>query len=119
MDDLSRKRRAAGLVLVVRGDAEVALATVRAVPGIAKATREEKSQRGGDTHELRCSWQKKLDDAGTASAIEQAVAALVAAGCFVREVRPVRSSLEEVFAELTSGVEPQPPEAEVEPEAAS
>ena len=36
-----------------------------------------------------------------ARAIEQAVAAVVGAGCFVREVRPVRSSLEEVFAELT------------------
>jgi ABC-2 type transport system ATP-binding protein len=111
MDDLSRKRRAAGLVLVVRGDAGAALAAVRAVPGIAKVTHDEAKK---DTHELHCSWQKKLDDAGTASAIEQAVAALVSVGCFVREVRPVRSSLEEVFAELTSGAA-----AEVPPEAAA
>lgn len=107
MDDLSRKRRAAGLVLVVRGDLEVALAATRAVTGIAKVTHEESRGEEG-THELRCSWQKKLDEAGIAGAIEQAVAALVSAGCFVREVRAVRSSLEEVFAELTSGAEPAP-----------
>ena len=117
MDDLSRKRRAAGLVLVVRGDVEAALAAVRAVPGIAKVTREDNRDTSAETqtHELRCSWQKKLDEAGTSAAIEQAVAALVATRCFVREVRAIRSSLEEVFAELTSGVEPAP-EAETEPE---
>jgi ABC-2 type transport system ATP-binding protein len=106
MDDLSRKRRAAGLVLVVRGSADAAIAAVSAVPGIAKVTREENRDTASDTHELRCSWQKKLDEAGTSAAIEQAVAALVASGCFVREVRAVRSSLEEVFAELTSGAAP-------------
>jgi ABC-2 type transport system ATP-binding protein len=106
MDDLSRKRRAAGLVLVVRGSVDAAIAAVSAVPGIAKVTREENRDTASDTHELRCSWQKKLDEAGTSAAIEQAVAALVASGCFVREVRAVRSSLEEVFAELTSGAAP-------------
>jgi len=109
MDDLSRKRRAAGLVLVVRGELETALAAVRAVPGIAKVTRDETNERPGEAHELRCSWQKKLDDVGVATAIEQAVAALVTAGCFVREVRAIRSSLEEVFAELTSGAAPAEP----------
>ena len=98
MGDLARKRRAAGLLLVVRGDLEAAAAAVQAVEGIASVT----STTSGSSHELRCNWQKKLDDAGAAAAIEQAVAALVRAGCFVREVRPVRSSLEEVFAELTS-----------------
>ena len=33
--------------------------------------------------------------------------ALVGARCFVREVRAIRSSLEEVFAELTSGGAPE------------
>jgi len=32
---------------------------------------------------------------------EEAVKALVQAGCSVREVRPLRSTLEELFAELT------------------
>jgi ABC-2 type transport system ATP-binding protein len=100
MDDLARKRRAAGLLVVVRGDLAAATSAVRAVPGIAEIT---STTTAGGAHELRCAWQKKLDEAGAADAIEQAVAALVGAGCFVREVRPVRSSLEEVFAELTSG----------------
>lgn len=121
MDDLARKRRAAGLLLVVRGDREAAMAAVRSVAGIAKVASDtsapstSSSSSSSDAHELHCAWQKKLDDAGAAQAIEQAVAALVRAGCFVREVRPVRSSLEEVFAELTSGAseqpEPEPPGA--------
>jgi ABC-2 type transport system ATP-binding protein len=100
MDDLSSKRRAAGLLLVVRGDLDVALAAVRSTPGIAKAE-PDPSEGKPDAHAIRCAWAKKTDDAGVARAIEQAVAAVVGAGCFVREVRPVRSSLEEVFAELT------------------
>lgn len=100
MNDLARKRRAAGLLLVVRGERDVALEAVRGVPGIARVS---VSTVGNDAYEFHASWQKKLDDAGVATAIEQAVAALVVAGAFVREVRPVRSSLEEVFAELTSG----------------
>lgn len=106
MDDLARKRRAAGLLLVVRGNVESAMAAVRSTEGIAKVAVDDDTKtepREGDTHALRCSWQKKIDEAGIARAIEQAVAALVGAGCFVREVRPVRSSLEELFAELTSG----------------
>ncbi len=116
MDDLSRKRRAAGLVLVVRGDLERALAAVRAVPGIAKVTRDDGAAKPADTHELRCAWQNKLEDAGIASAIEQAVAALVTAGCFVREVRAIRSSLEEVFAELTGGAKAATLDAEAPPD---
>jgi ABC-2 type transport system ATP-binding protein len=104
MDDLSRKRRAAGLLLVVRGDLEVARAAVGAVEGIAKATVEDAGGNAG-AYVLRCAWQKTIDDAGVSRAIEQAVAAVVAAGCFVREARPVRSSLEEVFAELTGASE--------------
>jgi ABC-2 type transport system ATP-binding protein len=99
MDDLARKRRAAGLLVVVRGDLAAATGAAGAVPGIAAITT---STNAAGAHELHCAWQKKLDEAGAADAIEQAVAALVGAGCFVREVRPVRSSLEEVFAELTS-----------------
>jgi ABC-2 type transport system ATP-binding protein len=107
MDDLARKRRAAGLLLVVRGNVASAMAAVRSIEGIAKVAvddEEKEEKREGDTHALRCSWQKKIDDDGIARAIEQAVAALVSAGCFLREVRPIRSSLEEVFAELTGGI---------------
>ncbi len=97
MEDLARKRRAAGLVVVVRGDRDAALATVRGVTGIAKA-----DFAAGSEGEIRCGWSKKIDDAGAIRAAEEVVAALVKAGIAVREVRPVKSSLEEVFADLTT-----------------
>jgi ABC-2 type transport system ATP-binding protein len=100
MAELASKRRSAGLDLVLRGDAEVALGTLRAVSGIAKAEMEGKGE--GDVVNVRAMWRKKLDEGGAARATEDAVGALVRAGCFVREVRPVRTSLEEVFAELTT-----------------
>lgn len=104
MDDLARKRRAAGVVLVVRGDSSAALAAIRSATGIAKAELDGKSPEAG-VHAIRASWGKKLDDVASVRATEEAVAALVTAGCFVREVRPVKSSLEELFAELTRGEE--------------
>ena len=75
------------------------------MPGIAKAEPEERAflPKEPGVHALRCSWAKKLDDAGVTQAAEEAVAALVKAGLAVREVNPTRSSLEEVFAELTAG----------------
>jgi ABC-2 type transport system ATP-binding protein len=104
MDELSRKRRVAGLLLVVRGDLHAALGVARGLEEVAKAEHEATPE--GGTHTLRCTWQRNVDDAGAARATEAAVAALVASGCFVREVRPVRSSLEELFAELTRGQGP-------------
>jgi ABC-2 type transport system ATP-binding protein len=115
MGSLARKRRAAGLALVVRGDRAVAIAAASAIEGIASATPLD---AGVDAFEIRCTWQKKLDDAGATRATEQVVAALVAANCFVREVRPIRSSLEELFAELTSGAAPDAPDAPDAQEAA-
>ena len=111
MDELSRKRRAAGLLLVVRGDVDTALAALRGIEGVAKATYDGAS--------IECTWQKNVDDAGAVRATESAVAALVAAGCFVREVRPMRSSLEELFAELTEGKREAEPAAAPEDEALS
>ena len=100
MEGLAKKRRAAGLLIVVRGDRDLALSTVRGVPGIGRA---DPADGEGNGEAIRCTWSKKIDDATAASAIESAVAALVRAGVGVREVRPVKSSLEEVFAELTTG----------------
>ncbi|MDB4946782.1 MAG: ABC-type multidrug transport system, ATPase component [Labilithrix sp.] len=98
MAELSRKRRAAGLDLVVRGDRERALGLVRASAAVADATASD----AGDGHLLACRWAKDVDAAGAA---ESLVSALVGAGIFVREVRPTRSSLEELFAELTQPAE--------------
>lgn len=92
LDELAKKRRAAGLVVVARGDA--ALGVLRGIDGVASA------EAHGDA--IRCTWTKRIDDAAAARATEEAVAALVRAGCAVREVRPLKSSLEEVFAELTT-----------------
>jgi ABC-2 type transport system ATP-binding protein len=118
--DLRKKRRHAGLVVVVRGDVDGAIGIAKAIDGIAKVTAEESEHEHehekSDAHAIHCSWLKKLDDEGCAHATEQLVASLVDGGCFVREVRPVRSSLEEVFAELTSGeseAEEQAADAEV------
>lgn len=91
MEEISKKRRTAGLVILARG--ANALATLRGIQGVASA------EEDGDS--IRCTWEKTIDDAGAAKATELAVTALVNAGCAVREVRPLRSTLEELFAELT------------------
>ena len=103
MDELSRKRRPLGLSLVVRGDREAALAAVSRVPGMETVTRErdpDDAHEGG-VHRLRCLWNKDLESDAAGTAAEEAVRALVANGIFVREAAVVKSSLEEVFGELT------------------
>lgn len=107
MDEIAAKRRSAGLRLVVRGNANAAVEALKRVAGIAK-TKEEAS--GGDVHSFRCLWSKKADNIGQST--EEAVAALVAAGLHVREATPVKSSLEELFAELTGAAEPTADEVE-------
>ncbi len=99
MAELARKRRSAGLQMVVRGDLAAGLAAVRGVAGIARAERVREDDAG--VHTIRASWSKKVDDAVIALATEQAVAAVVAAGLFVREATHVKSTLEELFGELT------------------
>jgi ABC-2 type transport system ATP-binding protein len=101
MAELSAKRRPAGLILVVRGDLDTALGVVCGIEGVGKAAHDPAPST--ETHSLHCTWKKSVDNAGAARATEAAVASLLAAGCFVREVRPMRSSLEELFAELTGG----------------
>ena len=91
MEEISKKRRNAGLVVVARGDD--ALKVLRGIEGIASAEREGEG--------IHCKWEKTVDDEAAAKATEEAVKALVQAGCSVREVRPLRSTLEELFAELT------------------
>ncbi|HSO31490.1 MAG TPA: ABC transporter ATP-binding protein [Labilithrix sp.] len=108
MDELSRKRRAAGLSLVVRGEQQAALRVVRGANGVAHAEADAAAEDGASA--LRCTWEKSVDDAGASAAAEAIVAGLIAAGCHVREVRPMRSSLEELFAELTGGAPHAAPE---------
>lgn len=103
MGDLTTKRGVAGLFVVVRGEAGAALSAIRSVLGIAKAEVQEQEtlalEPGVVT--IRAWLDKKLEQAASARTIEQTASALVSAGCFIREIRPVKSSLEEVFAALT------------------
>lgn len=97
MDELAKKRRAAGLRVVVRGNVSLAIETLKKIDGIAKVTEIDSSE--GDIHELRSSWVKKHE--AIEKTTEEAVSALVGAGLHVREAAAVKSSLEELFAELT------------------
>ncbi|HEY6462607.1 MAG TPA: ATP-binding cassette domain-containing protein [Polyangiaceae bacterium] len=91
-------RTANAVELVVRGDEAAALKALGAVAGVSKAA----CVGGGDgAVHLRATFRKKLADAERATATEACVAALVAAGAGVREVRSAGGSLEEVFAALT------------------
>ena len=102
MDEIAKKRRSAGLRVVVRGNLDAALAALRGIEGIAKAGPDHTARADGeDVFAVRCSWSKKLDEAAAARATEAAVGALVGAGVVVREASPVKSSLEELFGELT------------------
>src|SRR3954447_9891829 len=53
MDELSRKRRTAGLLLVVRGDREAALGVMRGIDGVEKADHDA-LEKTGDAHAIRC-----------------------------------------------------------------
>jgi len=97
MEEIAKKRRSVGLALVVRGAEEPALAVLRGIAGVAKAS----ATAEGDLVTIRATWSKKIDDAAAARAAEEAVAALVGAGFAVREATPLKSTLEEVFGELT------------------
>ena len=74
-----------------------------------------RTPHGRSASAIRASWGRKIDDASRVKAIELAVAALVRASCFVREVSAARSTLEDVFAELT-GAAPRRGDASAEGE---
>ena len=99
IDELRRMRRAPALVVIVRGDAAKAEATLNALEAFAKIAVESDA----DVATLRCAWKKKVD---APENTERAVAALVAAGLAVRRGAPEQSTLEDVFAELTDEKRP-------------
>jgi ABC-2 type transport system ATP-binding protein len=92
-------RSSTAIELVARGEADPAETALRAVEGVGSVER-----LGGDAGvpRLRATFRKKLSADERAQATERCVAALVAAGLGVREVRPSGGSLEDVFASLTS-----------------
>lgn len=101
--DIQNMRRAAALDVTVRGSVKDAKAALGGVSGVAKVREGETRTEGGQTLvTLRVTWASKLPGAEIGAATEAAVAAVLGAGLHVREVRAASSSLEEVFAELTS-----------------
>jgi ABC-2 type transport system ATP-binding protein len=98
-------RSATSTELVLRGDVEVAARALRAVEGVAEASPAGAS---GEVTRLRATFAGTLPDGERAAVTERCVAALVAAGIGVREVRPAGGSLEDVFASLTRDDGPEP-----------
>ena len=95
--EIRAMRTKAAVLLVVSGDGEAAERALRQVQGVSRVEREAT----GDLWTLQARFGKGGSPAARASAVEACVAAVVAAGAGVREVRPAGGSLEEVFAALT------------------
>jgi ABC-2 type transport system ATP-binding protein len=97
--EIRRMRRAPALDVTVRGAEDAAVAAMKKIEGVASVKKLDAVEGGVATY--RCAWAKKLPDADAARASEEIVAALVAAGCAVREARASGGSLEDVFRDLT------------------
>ncbi len=106
MDEIRAMRAGTALDVVVRGPRDVLEAALLRVAGVARVSRE-----GTDAAApVRVHFARTLSGPEREEATERCVAALVGAGGGVREVRPARSSLEEVFSVLTH--EPAPGEVD-------
>ncbi len=90
-------RVATAVDLVVSGDPDRAEQALKGVEGVTRVAREG----AGGVWKLHARFAKGLPHAARASATEACVAAVVAAGAGVRDVRAAGGSLEEVFAALT------------------
>jgi ABC-2 type transport system ATP-binding protein len=98
-EEIRAMQAATAIDFVVRGDAQAAAGALRAVEGVAEASAVVDGER--ELTRVRATLSKKLPAEASGPAAEQCVAALIAAGVGVREVRPAGGSLEEVFAALT------------------
>lgn len=103
-EDIRGMRRSNGVDITARGDADAAKKILEGVEGVEKVTSTSAKDAAGVV-QLSIAWASKAAGEEAAQATERAVAALIGAGIFVREVRTVGSSLEEVFASLTAGRE--------------
>jgi ABC-2 type transport system ATP-binding protein len=112
-DEIRAMRTATAVDLIVSGDAARAEQALRGVEGVTKVSREP----AGEVTKLHARFAKGLAHAARASATEACVAAVVAAGAGVRDVRAAGGSLEEVFAALTHEPDPRALDAESEAEA--
>jgi ABC-2 type transport system ATP-binding protein len=100
MDAIRSMRAPTGVEVVVRAAPDAAEQAVRAVAGVGKVARLDAT---APLTRLRIAFGKNVGEGERAAATEACVAALVAAGAGVQEVRPTGGSLEEVFRALTGG----------------
>jgi len=106
--DLGRMRGTSATLVTVRGRPEDARAALKGVVGMGqvRVQPDPRTPASSAEEDRTCSFRflaRAKDEAGGPALVERAVAALVQAGLFVREVRPAEGSLEDLFAELTSG----------------
>ena len=101
-EDIRAMRRGAGVELTVRGDRELAEKTLTEKAGAESVTNLTANDSPEGVSTLLVSWGKQAE---SATSIENAIGALVGAGLFVREVKSVGSTLEDVFATLTADKE--------------
>jgi ABC-2 type transport system ATP-binding protein len=104
-------RAPTAIEIVARGHLAALEKALRAVDGVVKAAcidaggesppSRPRADPDTDAVRLRATFARKLSGPERAAASERCVAALVAAGGGVREVRPAGGSLEDVFSELT------------------
>jgi ABC-2 type transport system ATP-binding protein len=97
------RRRAARAEIVVRGDAQSARKAIESVDVITAV----EATAAGELATLTYGWKDGVEDDERSRGVERAIAALVAAGVGVREVRSAAGSLEEVFATLTAAPLPK------------
>ncbi len=111
-EEIQKKRRSAGLSFVVRGDKATCVRVLTQSGSFGKITTTPDAQDPALLN-AEARWKKGLAEPGLAT--EAAVAALLGAGLFVRSVTVEKSTLEDVFAELTRAAVPTGADA-VEPE---
>ncbi|HEY8041271.1 MAG TPA: ATP-binding cassette domain-containing protein [Polyangiaceae bacterium] len=113
MEEIRAMRSSTAVDLVVHGEGDAPEKALRAVDGVATVARI--GAPGAVVMRLRATFGKKLASDERARATERCVAALVAAGAGVREVRPAGGSLEDVFAALTREEPAEPAQPVDEP----
>lgn len=101
-EDIRSMRRSGGVDITIRGDKSSAMASLKGVTGIEKISDTTPKSAAKEISVIRISWGKKAENDAITGATEKAVAALVGAGIFIREVKSIGGSLEDVFASLTS-----------------
>lgn len=100
--EIAKMRRPRGLLVTLRGDGPKAQRLLKGLPGIGSVTVDASLGSGEDTvTTLSCALPKSLPAEQAAAFGEKVAEALLREGLHLRELRPLGSSLEEVFTELT------------------